>query len=79
MKINRDISIGISLTPIELADVFCGMDANEQSMFFNRISENTKAWDAHLCFQLYAISNCEILTDEARKVMKQIGEYSGKD
>lgn len=56
----------------QLAEVFWAMDEDEQSAFFNRLSEI--AGD-RLIFQLSAISRSENLAPQGRIVMQQIGEY----
>ena len=66
----------VSITPAELAALFCSMDNHEMADFLN--------WSAHLLseeeypfeFHMEAVSSCGRLTPEGRSMMKTIGEYS---
>ena len=44
MEIERSVLFKIIPTPIELANVFCDFDADQQAEFFNTISQLTSEW-----------------------------------
>ena len=77
--IKRDIHCEITPTPIELAIEFCNMDSEQQVQFFNEIASIViKEWEKPFVFQLQSITDEELLTNEARSIMRNIGEYSEK-
>ena len=75
MKIERKLIVDVELTPEDLADCFCELYADEQAMFFNRISELVEKWNGSFCFQLQAIIDSKVLTSGGKDIMRQIGEY----
>lgn len=78
-KIQRTIQVEVLPTPFELAEMFCEFDSTLQADFFDAIAvivEN--GWDRDFLFQLQAITDEKSLTENARQIMSQIGEYSGK-
>lgn len=74
--IERNVTININLTPEELAFEFCDMDDSGQATFFNELHRITQQWKNPLCFQLQHLTDNPLLTDGARNVMKQIGDYA---
>jgi len=75
----KTITIKFTLTPQEIAKLFCDMDMDDQATFFNEIDNIvTTEWLAPFCFQLESITNSSILTNNGRKIMKEIGEYSSE-
>ena len=68
--------------PDVVAKMFAGMISYNQAEFFNDlvrierewIKDGGKGWPQQLQF----ISDTSNLTDDARKLMEMIGEYSGK-
>ena len=77
MGVTRHIirQLSVTLSPEELAEEFCEMDAAKQVAFFNEIASQTASWRGSFSFQLQAIIDDPTLTPEGRTVMKQIGEY----
>jgi len=75
----KTITIEVILTPQETAKLFCDMNMDDQATFFNEIYNIvTTEWLAPFCFQLESITNSSILTNDGRKIMQEIGEYSSK-
>ncbi len=74
--IEKKITVGVIFTPEEIAAEFCGMDSTQQAKFFNEVHRITNEWANSFCFQLQSITDDPNLTDEARRVMEQIGEYA---
>lgn len=72
----RQIEIEIQPTPKELAELFCEMNSDGHVEFFNEIANCVKEWNQNFCFQLQFISDSGKLTNDARIIMQQIGEYS---
>lgn len=77
-SIVRVFSEIIDPTPLELAQVFCGMDANDQADFFQAIAHEVEKWDRPFCFQLQAIIDNKRLSQSGAFIMIQIGDY-GKE
>ena len=75
MKIERKLTVDVDLTPKDIADCFCELYADEQAVFFNRISELVEKWDTSFNFQLQAIGNGRVLTNDGRRIMSMIGDY----
>lgn len=75
MKIERKLTVDVELTPEDLADCFCELYADEQAVFFNRISELVEKWDTSFNFQLQGIGNSGVLTKDGRIIMSMIGDY----
>jgi len=73
--IKREMCVDIILTPEELANEFLDMSSDLQARFFNELSKLVLSGHSPFCFQLQSISNDPILTNDARWVMRQIGEY----
>lgn len=74
MPIER--SVEITPTSIELAHEFCGLDSDNQAEFFNHVARVTDVWEMPFCFQLQYVTDAVHLTDGAREIMHQIGEYA---
>jgi len=74
----RTIPIEIKLTPKEIAQGFSDLCEDGQAEFFNELAAITSKWNSPFCFQLQAVTDSEILTDEGRKIMATIGKYSLK-
>lgn len=62
----------VPISPERLAEAFWLMDDEHQAVFFNRLAEIV----VRLPTQLQAVTDCPILSPEARRVMEQIGEYA---
>jgi len=77
--IERKIDIKVKLAPDELASEFCNMDSEQQVIFFNEVAELVEKWSEPFSFQLQWITDDPYLSDEARFIMRQIGDYSYKD
>ena len=69
-------TVEIELSPLELATVFCEMDAEQQALFFSHLYGLTMEWEGNIGNQLQAISDSPMLSDGGRFVMGKIGEYS---
>ena len=69
-------NIELEVTPELLAKWFANMDSREQATFFNVLADEVAEWGAPFAFQMDAISAEKHLTNEARDIMKKIGEYS---
>jgi hypothetical protein len=76
MKVNKDIEF--ELTPEQVAEAFINADHEFQSKALNSMARLIAEWDKPFCFQLSAVSQNRNLTDEARSMMGEIGEYSEK-
>lgn len=63
-------------TPEELAIEFCELYEDGQAKFFNRVAEIFDQPSHSLSMQLEYISQSKLLTDEARSLMRRIGEYA---
>ncbi len=77
--ITRKEIIQIVPTPWELAQEFSRMDDEQQAMFFSelgRIVSNN--WRAPFVFELQAITESKLLSQEGRNVMHQIGQYANR-
>lgn len=72
----RNINISVHLTPEELAFDFCNMSDSEQADFFNEVAKITDKWERPFCFQLQWLTDNERLTDDGRRIMRAIGDYS---
>ena len=59
----------------ELAEVFWGMDADEQAIFFSQRGEKAKHM---IVFQLQAVTDSDHLTIDGRYAMSMIGDYAQK-
>lgn len=60
----------ITPTPNEIAEAFWDLDAEQQAEFFSRLA---KISGTLLCRQLAYVE--DHLTDDAKQVMRTIGEY----
>lgn len=67
------VTVEIRPTAAELADAFWDLDANQQAEFFNRLAEITTSHNLYM--QLSWMVDGELLTPEAKQVMRTIGEY----
>lgn len=74
--IQRNVRVGIEVTPDELAVEFANMDDSQQATFFNVLAILVSTWDRPFCFQLQSVTDNPALTEEGRSIMKQIGEYA---
>ena len=79
LKLSKSVNVDFELTTEDIADAFSNSDSLHQAKFFNRIAENIKDWECKdFRFQAQFISDEDILTDEARELMKVIGRYHKK-
>lgn len=73
--IQRKITVGVVLSPDELAFEFANMGDEQQAMFFNELAAITAKWERPFCFQLQYIIEHPALTKEGRSIMQDIGNY----
>ena len=66
----------VYLSPELVAREFWDMDSNEQVQFFNELGRIISI--EKLPFQLQYVTDSPLLTEEARRIMSTIGEYSAK-
>lgn len=69
-KIVRSVDVEVHLTVDEIIEAWCGLDAEDQAIFFNRINQ---PW---LSMQLQYISGEPGLSIDGRLAMRKIGEYA---
>lgn len=66
--------------PSEVARMFCSMDDTEMAIFFNTVAWVVdNEWTNPLSFQLASVTGNKSLTEQGRKVMQEIGEYSNPE
>lgn len=75
-KIVQNIPVILTVTPKEVANLFCTMDENEQAEFFNEVWDNVQGWGIPFEFQMEAINQSEVLHTGGRTIMQVIGNYS---
>ena len=63
----------ITLSPENIAELFCNLDSSEQARFFNEIGRIGTPW---LTTQLQHITDEDGLTLANRRAMSYIGDYS---
>jgi hypothetical protein len=77
--LKKQVEAEFELTPKDAAVYFCEMNSKQQAEFFNEIAEIVKyEWGRPFEFQVREISSEGTLTDNARVIMKTIGEYWSK-
>ena len=73
---------------IEIAKMICHMNSEQQAELLNHIATITKIWRAlnsstdhefAVAMQLQYLTDESVLSDDARKLMEMIGEYSYND
>ena len=74
MLIRKQINIGMPVTPEELAMLFEDMGAEQQVEFFNSLGKRVRQWEQPFCMQMVAVYKTGILSEDAVKCMKEIGE-----
>ncbi len=65
--------IKVNVDENDLAEMFWGLNEDEQAVFFNKLGEIS---GNKLCFQLQYITDNEILTEAGRDAMQEIGYYA---
>jgi len=78
MQFVKTTAITFELTPSDLAEAWCGMNADEQAEFFNTLAVLARDWNAPLVMQLQYLQDSPKLNDDGREAMRLIGEYSSK-
>lgn len=66
----------IDLSPEDLAELWCAMDAGTQAKFFSSIAVISEGWSKHgggLTMQLHWVAEDVSLTEGGRGVMQAIG------
>lgn len=64
----------IELTPEQVAELFCEMDAADQAKFFNKVGRLSADWGAGMFEQqMAAVSKHDSLDTDGDKVMGVIG------
>jgi hypothetical protein len=77
--IQTEIKGQITLCPEDIARIWCAMDMNQQAKFFATIHTIVETeWKAPLPMQLESVTRSIYMTDGAREVMQQIGDYAAK-
>ena len=76
MTITRSVEVEVELTPREVAQAFCDMSSDEQSMFFNEVGAMVEADCWNLPMQLECVANDDALGTLGRHVMRLIGCYA---
>lgn len=72
----RIIEVKVTPTPAELAYEWSNMSEHDQAAFFNELARIVYGWSIPFCVQLQEVTDCPTLSDEARHIMEQIGEYA---
>ena len=72
-NISRVKTIEIEPTAKEIAECFWGLDAEQQSEFFNHLAQVS---DGRMPFQLQALTDTKQLTFDGRYMMRLMGDYS---
>lgn len=75
MKINVP-EFNYSPTPEELAQEFCELYEEGQAIFLNKIGEIFNNPRYSLPIQMQYISDCKLLNNAGRHVMRMFGDYS---
>jgi len=75
-KVTTQLSIDI--TPEELANMLWKMDDKDQAYFFNRLGEILESNTFSFNSQLSELTSKDYLTENGRKVMALVGEFSKK-
>lgn len=74
--ITRSAVIEVELSPYELAQAFCEMDADKQALVLTHIVQLSSEWDKPFEFQVQAIVDSKNFLNGANKLMKIFGEYA---
>lgn len=70
-------TLTITLSPEELARIFCSMEADEQAEFFSWVGDIVEnEWSILFDSQLERVYNSNQLTERGKTAMALIGEYS---
>ena len=77
--LERNITVSVYTTPWELASEFVNMDKMGHVEFFNELARLVEKVDKPLCHQLQAVTDSPFLTNDARDVMRAIGDYAERD
>lgn len=64
----------IQITPKLLAEMFWKMDSTDQALYFNELSLITE--EEYFESQLCSVNTCGHLSDNGRKIMSIIGDFS---
>lgn len=75
MRIPRKIDVDVEMSAEDIADCFCDLHNDEQAFFFNRIAKVVATWGTSFCFQLQGVVDSNMLTNDGKEIMRQIGEY----
>lgn len=67
-------TVQVTLTPKEVAGLFCEMDNTEQAEFFNAVAHEVAQWDGSFEVQMLDVVSTGMLWPDAIDIMKTIGE-----
>ena len=74
----KKIEVEFTISPLEAATAFCQMSEIEQADFFNHIAKDVVSWPMAFDFQMSRVEIAANLSNEARAIMKCIGDYAGQ-
>ena len=74
--VEKEVKISVIISPEELAKEFAEMEATEQARFFNQVARIADSWRHSFVFQLSAVGHSGVLTQRARALMRDIGDYA---
>lgn len=77
--LDMKVDVRVPLSPEHAATAFTDFTADDQTKFFNAVAVEVAKWGRPFGFQLAAVTSDPALTDEAREIMREIGEYSAED
>lgn len=77
MKINIS-EFEYNITPEQLAEEFCNLYEEGQSIFLNKVGEIFKNPKYSLPMQLQYVTDCDVLNEDGRHVMRMFGDYASK-
>lgn len=71
----------VPITPRMIGRVFADLSDDHQVDFLNAVAERIAEWPGHCGFlmQLQWITDSDLLTKQARSLMRSIGEYADKE
>ncbi len=74
---NIVVTVGVEVTPQELAASFASMDSDEMSVFFNALATNIETWERGMHgfeMQMLVLKDSKELSKAGWAVLKTIGD-----
>ncbi len=76
LRLKEALFENIEFSPEDIAELFCDLGCSQMADFFDEVSRISETWRCTFAMQMQFVKDCPELTNEARSIMRTIGDYA---